>query len=565
MLHSSKQITLQSVLIGLAFAVGIGIRLIQLGQLPLDDNEARLALQAYRLAAGLPVTLDGEPLYLLGTTILFYLFGSSAFLARMVPALMGILLMASPVLFKKDLKPVEVVLIVWFIALEPALVVASRSVNSAIIALCLFALVIAAYSHQKMKTSGLLLGLLALSGTGFWWLVVSAALSVGIYILIRKQSLGFKQFINFLRDRSVWLIGTITAILIGGFLLLFPNGFSTFTNSIPAFFEEILRSSPVKWWLPLIALVVYSTLITIVGIWGSIRTWIGKNERVHLALFALISLILLLVLPGKNLVNLIWVSFPLVCLAAYVISTLSMPNTEEVLPSVGITILVVVIVFFLWQIFGRLNAGFLESQVFWIALGGGLAILILSALLAIFGWSIRIAKYGYAWGFLMILFLGLIMSTFYSINPTNPNRAEIWNNGVNHPDQSLFVDTIQEVSGWTRGIPVGLDIQVVGHLTPSLEWALRQQSEVKEVSAVRPGDQPSLVISSVETQPELSEQYRGQDFYLNTRVKYEDFGAEDWLRWIMMHKSEIIEQTPWILWVRSDLFPGAATNPITPQ
>ncbi len=565
MLRSNKQITLHSILIGFAFVVGITIRLIQLGSLPLADSEARLALQAYRLASGLPVTLDGEPFYLLGTTTLFYLFGSSAFLARLIPALMGILLMASPVLIKNGLKPLEVVLIVWFIALEPALVVASRTVNSAIISLCLFTLVVAAYSHQKMKTTGLFLGLLVLSGTGFWWLVVSAGLSAGLYFLIWKQPTAFQQCVIFLRDKSVWLTGIFTASLFGSFFLLFPFGFSTFTNSLPGFFEVILQSSPVKWWLPLIALLGYSTLTTVVGTWGGIRSWLDKNERAFLALFVVISLLLILVLPGKNLVNLIWVTLPLVYLSAYAVSKNSLPKNDEVIPSIGIAILVIVIVFFLWQIFGRLNAGFLESQVFWIALGGGLAILILTALLAIFGWSIRIAKNGYSLGILIILFLALVMSTFHSIDPTDPNRAELWDNGINHPDQSLLVQTIHEVSGWTRGTPVGLDIQVVGKLTPSLEWALHMQDSVNEVSAVRPGDQPSLVISSVETQPELSEQYRGQDFYLVSRVKYEDFQAEDWLRWIMMHKTELIERTPMILWVRSDLFPGAATNPIITQ
>jgi hypothetical protein len=224
-------------------------------------------------------------------------------------------------------------------------------------------------------------------------------------------------------------------------------------------------------------------------------------------------------------------------------------------------LLVVIIVLFLWQIFGRLNAGFLEMQLFWFALGGGIAILLLSALLAIYGWSLRIALFGYTWGFLIIFLLSMIMSTFHSINPADPFRVEMWNNGISHPDQALLIQTVEESSGWTRGNSIGLDIQVVGPISPSLEWALRNHDLVQQVNAVSPGDQPDIVITSVDDQPELAQQYRGQDFFLKSRVMFEAFQSEDWFRWIMLRKTTVVEQQPAILWIRSNLFPGGITNP----
>ncbi len=270
---------------------------------------------------------------------------------------------------------------------------------------------------------------------------------------------------------------------------------------------------------------------------------------------------MLLLFPGRDLIHLVWVTTPLIFLAAYILSKQFSVQSNEIVPSLGITSLVVIIVLFLWQIFGRLSAGYLEMQLFWFALGGGIAILLLSALLAMFGWSLRIALAGYTWGFLAILLLWMIMSTFHSIKPAEPIRGEMWNNEISHPDQALLIQTIEETSGWSSGNPIGLDIQVVGTLSPSLEWALRHHDHVQRVNAVSPGDQPDIVISTVDDQPELAQQYRGQDFFLQSRVKFEAFQSEDWFRWIMLRKTTVVEQHPVILWIRSDLFPGGISNP----
>ena len=74
----------------LAFLLALGLRLIQLGAMPLTDAEAAPALQALHIAQGLKPALSPHPFYILSTSVLFFLYGGGTdFLARLIPALAG--------------------------------------------------------------------------------------------------------------------------------------------------------------------------------------------------------------------------------------------------------------------------------------------------------------------------------------------------------------------------------------------------------------------------------------------------------------------------------------------
>ena len=76
----------ESVLFVSAFILAAALRFIQLGALPLSDSEAEWALQALKVSQGMRPTLGPQPIYILPTSALFFLFGASNFLARFVPA-----------------------------------------------------------------------------------------------------------------------------------------------------------------------------------------------------------------------------------------------------------------------------------------------------------------------------------------------------------------------------------------------------------------------------------------------------------------------------------------------
>ena len=87
-------------LYALAFLLALALRLIQLGAMPLTDVEAAPALQALRITQGANPALAPHPFYILSTAILFFLYGSGTdFLARLIPAFIGSLLVFAPLLF----------------------------------------------------------------------------------------------------------------------------------------------------------------------------------------------------------------------------------------------------------------------------------------------------------------------------------------------------------------------------------------------------------------------------------------------------------------------------------
>src|SRR5258706_7993474 len=123
-------------LYGLAFLLALGLRLIGLGAMSLNDAEASLALQALHLAQGLRPALGPHPAYILFTMPLFFLYGGGTnFLARVFPALVGSALVFPPFLFADRLKPRPSPLLAIFIALHPRLTAISPQARRPILAI----------------------------------------------------------------------------------------------------------------------------------------------------------------------------------------------------------------------------------------------------------------------------------------------------------------------------------------------------------------------------------------------------------------------------------------------
>src|SRR5574342_79471 len=120
----------ESILYVIAFILALALRFIRLGALPLSDNEAGWALQALNVAQGTRPLLGPQPIYILPTGLLFFLFGSSNFLARFIPALTGSALVLVPYMFRQRLRAIPGLFLAFFLALDPGLVSLSRQAGS---------------------------------------------------------------------------------------------------------------------------------------------------------------------------------------------------------------------------------------------------------------------------------------------------------------------------------------------------------------------------------------------------------------------------------------------------
>lgn len=557
-----NRLNVTSILMAAGVLTGIFLRFFQLGFSPLLDHEAVLAIQSADLAQGKVTEIAGYPLYLILTTIITYLFGPSNFHARLIPALASCFILFAPAMFGRNQKPLVRILLTWVIALEPALIAGSRTAHSDMLTMVLVLSLWSAWKADKKVVFGILLGLFLLSGPGF----VLALLFIILTCLIMGWKWNDDALINLrqmLQRKPAWLSALITVLLAGTFFLIIPSGLNAFGKSISSVFSNPLAPTGASSVLILLAAWIHSPLVWIFGIWGGVRSWMDKSRGgTALLIIALVNLILLLVFPGRSPLGLLWSSLPLAYLAAHEISGHFEANREDILPAGGIMLLVAGIILFLIQIFGRLSSGAVDTNIFWLALGGGIVILILTAFLAVLGWSFRIAGFGFTWGLLILLTLNSISAAFQTVQPDTKTFGVFWKNGQVVSDQRLLVTTIEEISRWQRGTPDGLQMAVVGDLPPSLEWDLRNQRFLKVVNGLGPGEQPPLVLTKQVTQPELASAYRGQDFNLNSRISFTTFDTMGWIKWLLVRSATAQNSDTYILWARSDIFPDGVMNPV---
>ena len=95
----------EKILYLLAFLLALGLRFVRLGELPLTDSEARLALDALSIVKGRSPALSSQVAYTNLTAVLFFVFGSFNFLARFWPALAGSVLVFVPLVFREQIRP----------------------------------------------------------------------------------------------------------------------------------------------------------------------------------------------------------------------------------------------------------------------------------------------------------------------------------------------------------------------------------------------------------------------------------------------------------------------------
>lgn len=560
---SEKQITVSTVLLASGLAAGAFFRFLLLGTHPLDNSEATLALQAFQTSRSTAnVSLGGHPFYLIGTTILFYFFGDSNFLARLIPALAGTMLVIAPVFYQKYLNKGETVVLVLLLAIEPALVAASRMVGSEMLVLTLVVYTFTAIVHKRMRTAAVLFGLTLLSGPTVWLGLVVIILSGALWVLICKPDLSTFWEESIFRKPLFWIISAVVTLLTSTAFLLIPNGLSTFSSSFVDFLSYWTNIGTTPILLVLLAFPFYSPLVLFAGLIGM---GLSIKKRIPVDLFftimSLIAFILVLVLPGRNLMLLIWVSLPLTVLAARQIAQCVLYSQVDDKQTLLIAGFVILIMAFLWQVFGTLNQGALDMNNFLLYLGAGVVILLVCAILAILGWSIRVAGTGYAWGFIVVATVFTLMASWRGTGNSDGVRMEFWNAGIEPAQVELLASTVEEISDRVRGVPNGLDIVVLGDMQPSVAWELRNQP-TKQVEGLINIDQPAMVLTSSSTQLEMVQAYRGQDFVIQSGMDWEEISVQGWLKWIMIRKSNPTPQQSNILWVRADLFPGYRSTTI---
>lgn len=537
----------------LAFFIAIGLRLVQLGAIPLNDAEAQAALQALRISQSENTALSPHPFYILSTSILFLIYGGGTdFLARLFPALIGSFLVFAPLLFDDRLKPRPSLILAFFIALDPGLVAISRQAASPIFAITFLIFTFGFINKSKWTSASIFAALALLSGPSLWLGLLGLLITWMISQLFNRQPLNFK-FSNF---QPLLIPFLITFITVGTLFLTVPNGLSATFASIPEFFKSWVNISETSQGMVSLSLLIYQPLALLLAIFAIIRGAINNIKRIiFLSIWFLVSLLLVIFLPARQMADLAWTLIPMSALASLEFSRAFNIFPEERSEVAGVIFLTVFIWVFAWLGFAGMTWFPADSREyalrFWMLIGS-IVLLLLSLILVAAGWSARTARIGGVWGFAIALGALSLGGTFGAAGLRGLNAPELWWQNKIPAQADLLLETVNQVSEFYTGDDTSASVVIVGLDSPALAWTLREHN-LQIIDSLDATSSPDMVITPFENNPVLVAAYRGQDFNWRQTYLWNISPFDVWVRWVTLREISYAGESI-ILWARDDLF-----------
>jgi uncharacterized protein (TIGR03663 family) len=588
-----RPINLEQALAILACALALALRFLNLGAAPLSDAEARWALQSLTLAnsshAAGPLIIGAQPAYIFLTSWLFQLFGSTNFLARFWPALAGWSLVLVPLLFRRQLSRPVALIAAFGLALDPGLVTVSRQAGSPMMALAFGLLAMGAWNNRKHLLAGVLAGLALLSGPA----LIQGALGFGIawfaYRIVSEniksdlpdpeisgeeasQQAPIEVASRTTRDpkvrEAIIAIG-LTILVIGTSFFRYPQGLAAWMQSLATYLEGWTNPTGTNPFTLLAALVVFQPLALIFAIICVIRWLVRQNDGSEaaqntiwvLAFWLCASLIFALFYPAKQIADLVWVLVPLWGLAAFELSHF-LPEGKPNIISLLQAVLALILAALLWNTLISTSQlapveGSSPATIRLILLLGIVLLGSLTTILIGLGWNWKISRNGLVWGITSTCLVYSI-SVLWGAALLRPNQpSELWGvpPGVGQVD--LLISTIKDMSDLQTGLPQYIKIQSTVD-NPSLRWALHTFPDTQFGATLPSEDMPAVLITAQgQVAPVLTTAYRGQDFTWRVWPGWTGILPDNFIDWLTFRQAPVTNEQI-ILWIRSDLFPGAA-------
>ncbi|NOQ38932.1 MAG: hypothetical protein GQ562_01305 [Anaerolineales bacterium] len=571
-MKNQTKITTELFLYGLIFILAAALRLILLGRTPLVETEASWAYQAWQIWQGESIRPGSLISYLSITKALFSIFGSGDIIARVWPALAGSSVIWVSFIIRDRLGRIPALILAAGLAIDPALVSLSRFAGSPVPALVFTLLAVVTFHHHKFKWSLIFLFLGVFSGPAFWMgavvLGITLLLSSTLKILDAKQYFQ-TRILDIQKDRKSPLPGAwefflpaLVVVGIGSFFFTQFQGLSAWITSFPEFLSGWISPSGVSSYKILAALIISNPLIIIFGGLGFISAW-RNNDRIGkiCALWFGVSLLLVLIYPGRQTEDLIWVVVPLWTGAvkelvrigqavefSWVTNTLS-----------GMTAVLFVLnwLTFTGMILKQGNQKAILMQ--WGLIAASIALVLLAMTIVASEWGWPSAKKGLTVGLSGVLGIYLLSALAQGAYLQAGDPNSLWTKGSGSGQIDLLLDTIAEVSVAETGRQDSIQGAVING-NSSLKWALRDLEKFEFYEVYNPGiATPVLITREIDNLQVPLTFYRGQDFVIATNPAGSAIFPEDWISWIAFRDGPI-ETEDIILWVRHDILPGGENS-----
>jgi hypothetical protein len=514
-----KVITLEHALYIFALCLALAFRLIGLGALPFNEPEAAWAWQAYQISQAETVQIGSQPAYVLLTSLLFFLFSSSEFIARLLPAVVGSMVVAVPFVLKDRIGRKAALVAAFGLALDPFTVAVSRQAGSPMLAVGFTALALAAWHYRKPGLTGVFAALFLLSGQPG---VVAIIAFVIALLLLVLSGLRLAWMEETQLDVKPFLVGgALTLFVVGTLFMRYPQGLSAMLQAVPDYLSGWVVAAGFWGQVPLaqaaVALPIYQPLALVFG--GFIllmkETWQHGTTRM-IALLFLLLLTLILFYPARQSGDLVWALLPLWLLAGKGISpfikTVAKENRLVVWGQGGA---ILVLLAFWWSnlvkmtgiYFVNIPVGFRLADFNTLDLGtkdyiGRMVVVVLVPLviallvaIVITNWNKQAGVHSAVWGLSLFGVFYLVLVLF-GINDFRPQQAnELWNPAVAPGYADDLSHALAELSEPVTG--TRHELEVVYQIDMDLlHWQLREMPNARYAPILSTSDSPAVIINN---------------------------------------------------------------------
>ena len=272
-----NRIRVEHALYVLAFALALTVRFLNLGAVPLSDVEANWALQALHASLGnslgSQLVLASQPAYIFLSGLSFSLLGSSNFLARFWPALVGSMLVLAPLFFRPLLGRRAALILAFGLALDPGMVAVSRLVGGPILAIGFGIWALGLAYDQRPLLAGIFAGLALLSGPAILqgllglflaWLVIRLLAGADLIAPLVEPEDRVEDVPGWRNPLRVGISSmVVTTLIVGTVFFRLPQGLGAWMGTLPDYLTGWVSASGIPSLRLLAALAVYQPLALI--------------------------------------------------------------------------------------------------------------------------------------------------------------------------------------------------------------------------------------------------------------------------------------------------------------
>ena len=536
-----------------ALILGLALRLVTLGASSFTQSELTLVHQAWKISQGVSESSASVPVYSGLTAVLFFIFEASNILARFLPAIAGASLVILPWFWKEELGERSALILSFGLAIEPACLLFSRTVNGGIFAIAGLLWAITFFKKGKVGLFGFALAIAFLSGQTFWQLLVFGVLAIAL-LRLRKTEVGPGATCP-LRINQGWkkalLVFLVSLFLISTSFLLNPSGLGSLASGLLDFVKGFGQAFEKPLLHPFYLLLAHSFLpLVLFGIayFTSRKTEKSKGSQIALPIFGL-GIVFSLIFSRENFVLLLipiliaWIA------GAGWLADFKVELKDKRLPSVLLFVFVIAIFGYMGinsKTLGKLP--FATSQFWSIGLltVAGLVLLLAAWWLVRSGW--KSGSQVFLLGTICVLGIMTMGSSLRTITTESDIRS------LEYLDDKIVLpnNNVQEELDDFR--LAGKPLETIGdykllELPDEYAWFFRS------FAIERTTDDLVMIMTRSTSIPEQNEDFRGMNVVLERSIDWKS-GLQTYLFSILGRQPAYQDQKG-VLWLRTNLFTGA--------